>query len=87
MRELFQKAGSLVLGVAALGLLLVNAAMTHGCASSQPAPATPGSSASAVQRDPNADPDCQVPEYLHATKAPVWTMLPPKCRGGTAQAP
>jgi hypothetical protein len=83
MRKLFEKAGSLLLGMGALGLLLTNAAMTHGCASSPPQQATPGGNASGIQGDPSADPDCEVPEYLYATKAPVWSMLPPKCRGGT----
>lgn len=94
MRELFTKVASLTLGVGALGFVMVNAALTHGCASSpatqvtlQAAP-TPKSNTTAVADDPTTDPDCQVPEYMYATKAPVWTMLPPKCRGeAPANAP
>ena len=91
MRKLFEKLGSLALGVGALGLVLAHAAMTHGCASSPATPAappgaTPGASvatppeASVASDNPSGDPDCQVPQYMHATKAPVWMMLPPKCR-------
>jgi len=92
MRKLFEKLGSLALGVGALGLVLAHAAMTHGCASSPATPAappgaTPGASvatpptkASVASDSALGDPDCRVPEYMYATKAPVWTMLPPKCR-------
>jgi hypothetical protein len=95
MRKLFEKLGSLVLGVGALGLVLAHAAMTHGCASSPATPAAPpgampGASVAAppaktgvASDNPSADPDCQVPEYMPATKAPVWMMLPPKCREDT----
>lgn len=37
MRELAKKVGSLALAVGALTLVLFNAALNHGCASSQPA--------------------------------------------------
>jgi hypothetical protein len=41
MRDLAKKVGSLVLGVGALSLLLVNAALTHGCSGARrDAPAT-----------------------------------------------
>jgi hypothetical protein len=101
MRDLFKKLGSLALGVGALSLVLVNAAMTHGCASSSatqqatpqaglppnetepppneapPSPLKPN----AVAGKPAANPNCEVPSYMYATKAPIW--LPPECHGGT----
>ena len=92
MREFSKKLGSLALGVGALSLVLVNAAMTHGCArSSTPAVspqagrpsevATPASTGSAAAENGAANPDCTPAPYMYATKAPVWMMLPPECRG------
>jgi hypothetical protein len=95
MRELMKKVGSLVLGVGALALVLANAAMTHGCARSTTAQVTPQAGPPSAASEPpsanptataaggGANPNCTPPSYMYATKAPIWTMLPPECRGGT----
>ena len=92
MRELLKKAGSLALGIGALGLVLFHAAVNHGCGGSRAEPATqvapepvgeaPGAPANHAAVAPNEapDPDCEEPSYLHATKAPVF--VPEKCRPG-----
>jgi hypothetical protein len=76
MRELLKKAGSLALAIGALGLVLANAAVHHGCGGSRHAPAVQAAPAPAPVAA-GTDPDCQMPDYMHATKAPVF--LPPKC--------
>jgi hypothetical protein len=94
MREFLKKLGSLSLGVSALSLVLANAAITHGCARSPSSQATPqappaahgpvpgsGKPMAGVEPTESEDP-CEPPEYMHATKAPVW--IPPGCRGGDA---
>lgn len=93
MRELSKKVGSLALGVGALSLLLANAAFTHGCGGSRPdpvvtqvevpAPVNAEHRPAAAPAEPaSAGDDCGEPEYMHATKAPVW-MTERNCRDGT----
>jgi hypothetical protein len=41
----------------------------------------PSSKANPVAGKPAANPNCKVPEYMYATKAPIW--VPPECYGGT----
>jgi len=79
MHDWIKKAGSLVLGVGALGLALVHAAATHGCASSN----TQAQAPAAEPAPSGADSErCKVPSYMYATKAPIW--LPPECYGQPA---
>jgi hypothetical protein len=96
MGQLLKKAGSLTLAVGALSLVLFNAAVNHGCGGARPAePAAqmaPASESPPASEPPvavgvpsasaAADPDCETPSYMHATKAPVW--VPDKCRGKAA---
>jgi hypothetical protein len=80
MRDFAKKLGSLVLGVGALGLVLANAAMTHGCASSPPTQVPPNAAPpNAAAESPKSNP-CDPPSYMYATKAPIW--VPPECHGG-----
>jgi hypothetical protein len=57
-RELFKKEESLVLGVAAFGLLLVNAAMMQGCESSPATKRGPAVLLPAPSAAPEVDPAC-----------------------------
>ena len=90
MRDLLKKVGSSVLGLGALALVLVNAAMTHGCArasntqaSPPPSPSpgavveAPGLPAANAASASSANDPCRPPSYMFATKAPVW--IPPEC--------
>jgi hypothetical protein len=92
MRQLLRKAGSLTFAVGALSLLLFNAAVSHGCGGARPAePAAQTAPESEPRRASEArvagvpsasgaaDPDCETPSYMHATKAPVW-MAEDECR-------
>jgi hypothetical protein len=65
MSSLPQKAGALSLGALGLGLLLANAALTHGCAGKQ-ADNAPAKTPDEMPEDPG---------YMHATKAPVMGPL------------
>ena len=59
MRDLVKKVGSLVLGVGALSLLLLNAALTHGCgAARRDAPATQAGAPppATAEQPPGAEP-------------------------------
>ncbi len=88
MRELAKKAGSLALAAGALALVLANAAVTHGCSAARPpgAPSSASSPPSSVDvAAAKPDPDCVVPSYMYATKAPIF--VPPKCRGEAASEP
>jgi hypothetical protein len=93
MRQLLRKAGSLTFAVGALSLLLFNAAVNHGCGSARPAePAAQMAPASEPLRTPAAagvpsasvaaDPECKIPPYMYATKAPVWMLEKDFCGKG-----
>lgn len=93
MRQLLKKAGSLILAIGALALVLFNAAVNHGCggarsaepaaqvapASEPPRASEPPVAAGVPSAPAAADPECEEPSYMHATKAPVW-MAEDKCR-------
>jgi hypothetical protein len=66
MPSVLHKAGALLLGGLGLGLLLANAALTHGCAAKHVD--------NAPAKTPAAIPD-EEPGYMHATKAPVMGPL------------
>lgn len=99
MRQLLKKAGSLTLAVGALSLVLFNAAVNHGCGGARPAePAAQMAPASEPLRTSEppvavgagvpsasgaADPDCEMPYYMHATKAPV--LIRDECRAKAAR--
>ena len=91
MHDFVKKTASLALGVGSLGLLLVNAALAHGCGGSQPAgqsatTATAAPPANGAKAQAKADDPCAQSAYMPPTKAPVF--LSPNCNPQTAgQAP
>jgi hypothetical protein len=92
VRELAKKLGAVVMAIGALTCVLANAALNHGCGGSRaatqvesagaprPDAAEASPKAAAEVATPADDPDCRVPAYMYATKAPIW--VPAKCRGG-----
>jgi hypothetical protein len=77
MRELLKKAWSLTFAAGALSLVMINAAVNHGCGGARPpesvSQAAPPSVTPRSEPDAGADSGCEEPSYMHATKAPVWT--------------
>jgi len=94
MRELLKKVGSVLLGAGALALLLVNAALTHGCAGSRAqsqaaytgaTPSPPEATGNQSKAQAKADDPCAPPPYMYATKAPIFAQ--PGCGQPAQQAP